>query len=228
MDIQIKQRKGRDKPVCEDTIYKLELGETYHFIGLADGQSRKQYCAEGGNAALAVVADYMRKQNLGALLESYSDEIQYELIHRIRRRLEELAQIRNVKIKEFSSTICALAVNPTDGNFIIIHLGDGCILGLTTDNRLRLLSMPECGMNRFCTYFTTSSMALSHVRLSQNNLKKYRAIYMMSEGISWINRNQVIESGVKRLLLQRDFKGLSEYMDKYEPVEDASLIMISL
>lgn len=228
MNIEVKQITGINKTVCEDFIYTTEPEPDYFFAGVADGQSNKQYCIEGGKTALTIIADYMQKQDLASFSNRYLDEVQYELIHTIRQQLDFLARIRETDAKDFSSTICSIAANPMDGNFVLTHLGDGCIVGLTTDNHLRILSAPENGITRYHTYLTTSPSALTHVRLSQGKLQNYRAIYIMTDGASCISREGSIERKARSLLLQRDFDRLSYYMEESKPRDDSSLIMIAL
>jgi len=228
LNVQTIQIVGRGKEKCEDVFYRYTQDQKYDSIGLADGQSEKKCCVEGGENVLKVVSEYMEQQNLATLLGGFHDEVQYELIKRIREKLQALAGLQGEEVQEFSSTICSIACNLETGDFVIVHLGDGCIVGVSKENKVWTMSSPENGRRINETYLTTSPVALSHIRLSHGNLNNFKSIYIMTDGVETICRQGYILSAAGELLKQQDFETLSCKLKESNPRDDASIVMIEV
>ena len=235
MKIQQLQIKGHKKNICEDVILLCKPCEpllNYSFIGIADGQSSRTHCIEGAKTSLKTISDYFQKQNLSSFPLRNSDEIQYEfmgVIHNLHQKLKFLASKNNTTSDEFASTICCMACDPLTGTFVLTHLGDGCILGITKDNTVKLLSQPENGFTKNLTYLTTSPDVVHHTRISHGNLMHYKCIYLMTDGAAdHLFKNNFLHSEMKTMLQNQDFDALSRYLKESRPSDDASLLMITI
>ena len=106
-------RKARHP--CEDVVLLRSTPEQL-FCGLADGHSGARYGAEGGQACLEAVWDYIRQTGLGNILETpFPDELPCAVTKAFRQRLLSLSADRSAALGEFASTLLALAVDLRTG-----------------------------------------------------------------------------------------------------------------
>lgn len=228
-NIQVRyfQSTGTTHRFCEDAIAISNKNPRYIFAACADGQSGKKHCHAGANAALSFLCDYFVTNSVSELQIRFPDEIQYEIISGIRSHLNALAVQYHTDISEFASTMCAMACDLETDSFLVAHLGDGCIIGVTKDNQLQIISPPENGLTNHYTYLTTSPNALSHVRLTWGTLSHYQAIYLMTDGVSSICKGGIIRPIAQKTLLSLDFNILSSLVNQHSPYDDASIIMLT-
>ena len=208
--------------LCEDVILTAE-SDNFCFYGLADGQSRKKYCVEGAKASLTTAAAYLKEQEISRLHRvRYFDEIQYGLIRAIRTELESKTDEYNTDIFEFGSTLIALAIDPDNGKYVLIHLGDGRVSGIDRSGRFKNLSFPENGLCRNQTWLTTSLSAANHIRIYTGNINNYRRIIIMSDGADNIFHREALSQSALCLPACDGFKPLLSH----RALDDASCIVI--
>ena len=103
---------------CEDITYLAETPKI-RFFGLADGQSGKRCCREGGRAVLAAVFQFVASADITQLIQyKYVDELQYKIISVIRDTIDRLAASGRMDRAEYASTLVAFAYDIWTGQYI--------------------------------------------------------------------------------------------------------------
>ena len=198
------------------------------FYGLADGQSGKAFCRQGAYEVLTVIANYIKKKGITALSEyEHVDEIQYEIIKIIRKKLNNLAETRNTSVYEFASTILAMGIEPKTGNYVTVHLGDGGIFGKRSDGSINFISTPDNGITSRYTWLTTSENALLHLRIGFGSISNYDRVIMYTDGAESICRGTSITQSAKRIVLDNEESWkIGEILHTSEPADDATCVVI--
>lgn len=222
-----KQMIGRGKGKNEDAVYIEDKAGCYLCMGIADGQSGKTYCLEGARCTLECVFDYLKHSTLADLKKYYNDELQYQLICRVRATLAGLAKEKDSDIYEFSSTFCTMVIDDQTGMFMTANLGDGTILGVTNTNVIVTLSYPEHGATNRSTYLTTTDGALSHIRIGWGNISDYHTILLFSDGVKGIVTNGYINHEVAKMLIRKEHQKLLARIEGLRMQDDASIIFFS-
>lgn len=219
-------RHLKQQKQCEDIVYTRST-PALCFCGLADGQSERGHCMIGARASLSAAADYLESRGLEALsCRRYTDEIQFELTKAIRNRIAELSQSYGVMPEEFSSTLIGLAFHPESGEYMITHLGDGCIIGVQHDHMVRMISAPDNGITDQYTWLTTSDQMLLHLRVCFGNVSCYQRVMLMTDGVKCLCRSKNISRAGKKMLDEADQEELRRYISQSEPEDDASCIIL--
>ena len=226
--ISIKQIQGKGKEKNEDVVFVDDKDCNYLFVGIADGQSLKEHSIEGGKFALSRVNEYFKKQNIGNLKLRYIDEIQYEIISVIRDGLNILAKEKGKNVFEFSSTLCALVIDKNTGEWVIVNLGDGVIVGITREKQVQILSYPENGVTKQYTYLTTSRNVLSHIRIGCGNAKDSSSVLLLTDGVRGIYRDGVIPLEISALLKQNNYLEIGKIMEKLSGKDDGTMVAVSM
>lgn len=226
--ISIKQIQGKGKEKNEDVVFVDDKDCNYLFVGIADGQSLKEHSIEGGKFALSRVNEYFKKQNIGNLKLRYIDEIQYEIISVIRDGLNILAEEKGKNVFEFSSTLCALVIDKNTGEWVIVNLGDGVIVGITREKQVQILSYPENGVTKQYTYLTTSRNVLSHIRIGCGNAKDFSSVLLLTDGVRGIYRDGVIPLEISALLKQNNYLEIGKIMEKLSGKDDGTMVAVSM
>lgn len=209
---------------CEDRIL-LQQWPDLLFLGLADGQSRKSHCGQGAWETLNVLARTVRELGIGWMLDHpFPDELPVLLMQQIRRNLLDSARADGADFQDYASTLLALAADPATGRYLLIHLGDGCAIGLSEDGRLRMLSAPENGIDRHSTWLTTTRNAVLHLRITRGALPSQKRIFLMSDGAVRLCRGQHISFMGHQLMHSGSWRSLRKFLSKSTPEDDASCI----
>lgn len=213
---------------CEDVVYQF-ISEDCLFWGLADGQSGTAYGAEGGRAALEAVSACIQSMGIGNFLNTpFPDELPCTLTHAYRKRLLQLAESRSCPLKEFSSTLLAIALDRKTGNYGLIHLGDGCAVGIPVTGDPILLSAPENGLSACQTWLTTSESAVSHLRIRYGSLETKKRILLFSDGAACFCKGRNIPWRAKTLLTQGTPSQLAAHLTQSNPADDATCILLEM
>ena len=211
---------------CEDVIY-IDGIPGLRFWGLADGQTGKKYCREGGIEVLKAVFRFIADKGITRMNQyEHVDELQYELIRTIRDTISQLATTEGTEKAEFASTLVILAYDTYTGKYTIIHLGDGSIIGQKKDGSISMLSSPENGLTTNYTWLTTSPEALYHLRLSFGNIRAYSRIVMITDGATVYARGRNINERAKQMIANGAREELVTFLDNSNPIDDASCIVI--
>lgn len=213
---------------CEDVVLTIEA-DSFCFYGLADGQSGKKYCTEGANASLNAAAAYIKELGIAQIHRvKYFDEIQFGLIKVIRSELESLTCEYKTDIFEFGSTLMAFAVDPGDGKYVLIHLGDGRVVGIRNTGELKNISPPENGLCLNQTWLTTSPHAASHTRVYVGNINNYQRIILMSDGADGIFQRELYGiTGRVGIFTEEYCCDMLERIATQQAVDDSSYIIIN-
>lgn len=195
---------------------------------IADGQSKKRFSASGGKLVLQYVSEYIAFhgiEKLSSLL--YKDAIQYHILSGIRSLLHKEAEVHQTSIHEWASTIVLLAVDSTSGKYMIVHLGDGIIIGVTKDdNSLKTLSLPENGITSRSTWLTTSESALSHLRISFGSVEHYRRFIIASDGADSFFHGSNVLNRRKELLISGTRSDIGGFVNSTSHKDDCSVFII--
>lgn len=211
---------------CEDAVV-LRSTEEYLFCGLADGQSGATRGAEGGRACLEAIADHVENIRLETLLHApFPDELPCMLTRVFRKRLLTLAPPEDWK--DLASTLLAVAVSRKTGDYLLLHLGDGCAICVAGDGEPAIFSPPEQGLSLHHTWLTTSDNAVSHLRLSFGSLRGRKRLVLLSDGAVCLCRGQNIPWRAKELLKNGTPEELHRFLERSVPADDATCILLDL
>ena len=216
-----------DKLPCED-VYITRYEGPFRFYGLADGQSGKRFCAVGGQIVLTAIAQFVKDKTISHLCHyAYIDELQYELIRVIRSTLSELSEEYHVDITEFSSTIIVVAIDANTNDYLIIHLGDGSVVGINRENSTVMLSAPDNGITSQYTWLTTSTDAMKHLRIYKGSIDNMKRIVLLTDGATMLCRGRIIAKKAEPILCDLDNPGnILQEIQQGNPVDDASCIVV--
>lgn len=214
---------GRD---CED-ITLIDQVDSIRFYGLADGQSGKCYCREGADDVLKAVFKYISDKGIRRMSQcKYIDELQYEIVKLVRECISELACSKDVDPSEFASTLLAFSYDVRNGDYVLIHIGDGCIIGDTPTKEPSIISFPENGFTSRYTWLTTSQEVLSHTRISFGNIETLKRIIMVTDGASNITKGKNLLEKAKDVLHNGSRKDIIHYIMSGDPEDDAGCIVV--
>lgn len=212
----------------EDVVL-IEENEQFLFLGIADGKSGCNYSKEGGEISLKTLFHYIIDNGICHIIDGrYRDEKKYEIVRTIRRALEKEAIKLNIDDEEMSSTIVVIVVDKINQQFLTIHLGDGCIVGLNTNKKVIMLSPPCNGVTASYTWLTTDEEAPHYMRFVHGDLKDFTSVYLMSDGVDCICYGRDILLEGERILKTEDSKEIFDFIEKSEPWDDATCVFLKI
>ena len=210
---------------CEDVIF-IDEESSIKFYGLADGQTKKLFCKEGGIETLKTVFKYISDKGISQIIQSeYIDEIKYEIMALIRKSITDLSVIRGTDKTEFASTLVVFSYDIKTEEYIAIHIGDGGIVENNPKGEINIISPPENGLSINYTWLTTSSDALFHLRICFGNIKTCNRIVMFTDGTE-ICRGKNISERIKKLICSENSNDIIDYIKQINPIDDASCIVL--
>ena len=212
-----------------EDAFLIEENDQFLCLGIADGKSGCKYGKEGGEIALNALFHYINDNGILQIIDGkYEDEKKYEIIKAIRRAVEEAAVNLCTFDKEMASTVVAIVIDKTNNCFLTIHLGDGCIIGITEKKEVVMLSTPCNGVTSNYTWLTTGEGAPYHMKFVYGDLKDLTNVYIMSDGVDCIccGRNILLEG--KSILRTGDSKKVFNFIEKSEPWDDATCIALKI
>lgn len=226
------QRTGvRKNPVntaCNDVIYCMKTPECL-FYGLADGQGNRKYGSVGGAVVLHTLAVYVQKVGLSKILDKpFPDEIPFLLTREYRNSLYSLSQQQGYPFTEYASTLLGIAIDPTSGNYMILHLGDGCAIGIYNNRLPLVLSPPENNYSPDHTWLTTSDRAAFHLRVSFGNIRNFQRLVFLTDGARSLCYGKNISARAKQLLADKDSHQILESLKQSHPRDDASGFVLDI
>lgn len=211
---------------CEDVIFIDETPEI-KFWGLADGQTGKKYCREGGKEVLETVFHFISDKGITQMSQyEHIDELQYELIRVVRETISKMASNKQVEKAEYASTLVVLAYDTYTGNYAIIHLGDGSIIGRKKDGGISMLSSPENGLTTGYTWLTTSQEALLHLRIGFGCIQDFKRIVMITDGATALAHGKNISEKTRKLIGCGSRTDIVTSLVESNPTDDASCVII--
>lgn len=211
---------------CEDAVLCRDSGKT-SFYGIADGQSGKRHCLLGAEKSLAAVCEYIMQRGIDRLSSyAYVDEIRYELIRAVRDCIEKCAAEYASEREEFSSTLNVIVIDRESGEYMTVHLGDGCIVGILENGELRMMSAPDNGITARYTWLTTSADALMHMNVTFGNVSEYNRLLLMSDGAECLCRGRNISRRAQCVMEEYSPDEIIGFVMNSKPRDDASCIIV--
>ena len=211
---------------CEDMHYIYELSD-FCFYGIADGQTGKSQCRAGGTSCLTSIAEYTRRYSVRNLIaHPFPDELPYMMMREIRSQLLLLSQKDRVPLTEYASTLLTAAIDPNSGHYVLSHLGDGCIIGVTAEDSITLLSPPESGLTAQSTWLTTTPNAIPHLRLTFGSITNLKRLILMSDGARVLCHGKHIPRTAKELLLHGTASDIKQRLMQTTPPDDLTCMIL--
>ncbi len=167
----------QDNLCCQDAIASARK-ENIRAIALADGIGSNNNAYTGAKLAAERAAQLLTEY-FHEWMEMDKSEAQMELMIRIREPLFRFCRSHGCKVKELGSTLLAAAVS--ERQFLLLHLGDGYLMGEYTEG-WGVLSYPENGIRSNETVLTTSRPAAKYLRISRGNISDLQSICLCSDG----------------------------------------------
>ncbi len=165
---------------CQDRTFKLK-GKTsqgnFYGLALADGAGSCKHSDLGAEAITKKILYFIRSRY--KYLQNKKNPSRY-LLSFIEQQLYQIAQQKNIEVKELSSTL--LCVTIVNNAYIICHIGDGVIGVLSENNHLNIVSYPENGEYANSTFFTTSIHHTKRLRVKMGILSQANGFILMSDG----------------------------------------------
>lgn len=194
--------------------------------GLTDGQGENSVI--GGEKVLSEIFEYIFNMGIAKLRDrKFQDEIRYEIMRLVRMKIEQLSEEYSAKPSSFSSTIIIFCVDFELDKYMIIQLGDGCVIAKDSLNKLHMISKPDNGVTNNYTWLTTSEEAVSHLRIQYGDLDDKEKIFIMSDGMDCICYGKNILNVGKELLKNGMTEDIFKYAKESKPQDDATCIILS-
>lgn len=145
---------------------------------VCDGAGSAQYGGEGASLTCRLISQAIR--NHFSIADSIPDKTEiWSWIDSVRDTMLLASEKRAVARKSFACTLLLLVTRETEG--IIVHIGDGAVVGRNQTGQWEALTWPENGEYASSTYFITDDPA-PRVRFVENKAF-YNAYALFSDGI---------------------------------------------
>lgn len=185
---------------CEDNVFRYIAENGITSIALSDGAGFYKYAEKGSEIASRVAATFMAEK-FERLYSLDNETAAGYIIHEVLIPLNEEAEKQGEDIIEFSATLLCTTFHP-DGRYLILHIGDGAIVGLNKNNECEVISIYEHDGPANQTTFVT-------VPDTQFFLKKgdsdYLSVVLMSDGPEEFLVNELGANVRIRLMQQMAF-----------------------
>ena len=185
---------------CEDNVFRYISENGITSIALSDGAGSYKYAEKGSEITARMAATFMAKK-FERLYGLDNETIADYVIREVLIPLGEEAEKQGEDIIEFSATLLCTAFHP-DGRYLILHVGDGAIVGLNKNNECEVSSIYEHDGPANQTTFVT-------VPDTQFFLKKgtsdYSSVVLMSDGPEEFLVNELGANVRIRLMQQMAF-----------------------
>jgi len=145
-----------------------------------------------------------------------------------RNAIGELSFEHGAIFKEYASTLLSIAISPISGNYILIHIGDGCAICVLNDKSIKMLDPPEYCFTQPYTWLTTSATAANHVKVRMGNTKQMRRIILLSDGASTLCYGKNIRPKGVHLFAEEPFSSTLLYLQNHKSNDDVTCIFLDL
>lgn len=133
---------------CEDNVFRYISENGITSIALSDGAGSYKYAEKGSEITARMAATFMAKK-FERLYGLDNETIADYVIREVLIPLGEEAEKQGEDIIEFSATLLCTAFHP-DGRYLILHVGDGAIVGLNKNNECEVMRV---SMKKNCVVF---------------------------------------------------------------------------
>lgn len=174
------KRHRKKEMMCQDQ-YACKKADGRLSVALVDGIGATDVNAKAGKRVAELTAAFFLEQ---AEHIKKADEytIAYNLIKQIQRLLDQMSQEYGVNVKELSSTLLEIYIDPQEGRYVAVHLGDGIIAALDEEQKIRIISRPQNGRKLNETVLTTSDTALGNMRILKAPLGNIKTFVIATDG----------------------------------------------
>lgn len=156
---------------CQDAVTKCIKDDKFAVV-LCDGAGSIENSEKSSNFVCSFLSNHLC-ENINDLLELQENEISKVIYE----ALKEKAEAENISL---DCTLLAVA-SGEKGDDIVLHIGDGIIIGENEIEEPWIISEPENGEESYYTYFLSSEDAPEHLRVIKAN---YNSYLLTSDGIS--------------------------------------------
>ncbi len=156
---------------CQDAVKKC-IKDNRFAVVLCDGAGSVENSEIGSNFVCSFLSNYLC-ENITTLYKLQENEI----VQTVYETLKEKAKLEHISLD------CTLLAVAGDGinEDIILHIGDGIIIGENEIDEPWVISEPENGEESYYTYFLSGEDAIKHFRVIKSN---YNSYLLTSDGIS--------------------------------------------
>lgn len=162
---------------CEDNVFRYTSEGGITAVSLSDGAGSYKYAEKGSEITSRVAATFMAEkfERLYSLdKETAADYVIHEVLISIKEESEKLDE----DVIEFSATLLCTAFHP-DGRYLILHIGDGAVVGLTKDNECKVISIYDHdGPANQTTFVTVPDTTY----FMEKGNSRYSSVVLMSDG----------------------------------------------
>lgn len=220
---------------CQDNTCSI-VKDGCTVCALADGAGSATLSHFGAKAATQAVCSYIA-ENFDLVIKKDGVIVKKEILATVGQRLEALCSEKGCAIKDLASTL--LFVAEKSGTFIVCHIGDG-VVGYVKEGKVLVASHPENGEFANTTVFTTSSNAITSMKLIKGKLNQISGFVLMSDGTeaSFYNkRKRVLSPSLARLVklasvcnadyMSQKLNNSFENLVKQQTSDDCSIVLMS-
>ncbi len=185
---------------CEDYVFRFVAPDGVTCIALSDGAGSYQYAEIGSQITAQTAATFIAKK-FNRLFPLDTDTIADYVLHEVLIPLKNAATEKTVDILQFSATLLCVAIHP-DGRYLVVHVGDGAIVGLNSNAECEGISIYEHdGPVNLSTFVTVPG---TDVVVKKGN-GGYASFALMSDGPEEFLVNELGANPRVRLMQQMAF-----------------------
>lgn len=151
---------------CQDRVDLLRKGELMS-LTLCDGASSLSGALEAANAFSRGINEWLTAHFATTLQGKSEDAVRQLAIRQIDRLLTRLTAGVEAARDLYGCTLLSVCCNTRTGEALVLHLGDGAVLGWSRDTGCRCLTPPQQGEELRSTWLVNSSPAMltEHLRV---------------------------------------------------------------
>lgn len=174
------QGRGHTKMMipCQDKTYSL-FQNGVSSVALADGAGSARLSHFGAEHISKYISEFMSDHFEELFTNDDGASVKIMLDSNIKEQISELSKKLECEPCDLASTL--LSVSVKDNRYIVLHFGDG-VIGYSRNGEIGTASKPENGEFANTTVFTTSSDALSTLKLLKGSLNGIDGFVLMSDG----------------------------------------------
>ena len=198
---------GHDR--CEDSTYVISDSSGVS-AALADGMGSAKFAADGSKTVSEAAAGFFA-QYLDRVYGLTAGTIADGALEIVRRKLLKTAGSIGCDVAELSSTLISLAFTH-DGKGLLMHIGDGCVIGLRPNGTTEVISRyTHKGYVNQTDFVTTPSPEIKAIKLDRNSYCAYLLCSDGPEGFLIANDKPI--GFVQRLLISSLFLSVEDIAD---------------
>ena len=184
---------------CQDkTSVFIKNGVTV--VALADGAGSASLSHYGAEFIAKFICEDIADNFIHYIKTVDGRMVKLDIMKKVKQSLCDLSIEHHCDINDLASTL--LSVAEKDGEFILIHIGDG-LIGCVQNNEVKVLSRPENKDFANVTVFSTSLDAVSTMKLVKGRIDDISGFVLMSDGTEaslYDKRRRTLPDVIIRLL----------------------------